>query len=1145
MNASADERWEVGAVIGDNRHYYALAGKLGEGGNATVWLANETFADGSVRQVAIKALRPEVTGNAKRAHDFKKEIGLTARLRHDHIIQIYTSGYYAGQLYVVMDHISGGNLRKRIGNDRKKRIPGRVHTLEQALVWLDQAALALDYAHRQGLIHRDVKPENMLLGIVERDERLYLGDFGLAIGPTEDEVQPSEGVPAGSGRYMAPEQWQGLKPFTPQVDIYALGILAYELLTGHRPFQYAEDNDQDLKKAHCEDELASDALIPNEVLRILRRAAAKDPAERYDTAGQFVQALREWRLDPENFERCVADYLSDLRKRCLEEAFERLFVNPIGDSVQNRVPQSAAAAFTAFVLGYEDPLLKYSTEIHADHVALGESPQRVEDVRAHLLALDKAVLVGEPGSGKTWMMMRLALDYARRWQPDHGRHSCALIPVTVPLNRFRGEDADGAPQDFAEFVRSQLGMLQPYHDQLQRQGQLVVLCDALNEMPREGIALNSKEKTRSLLPEMKSYLRETAHFVVSCRSRDYEEVLADLGEDGRALEQVVLRGLEPPAIYEFVIKRLGDQDGRALWAEMGGSEGLLVFWEQVNEHGEPERFWDSRSGVPWYTTGEADAAWRKMIQDGRRLMALSRNPFTAHLLCDAYTEEGGSLPASRDGLFRSFVSRMLLREQTACEKRGEAFPGSKRIEQALVALARTMQASKKTTIDWTEALSAMRRIPDSKELLLVAENAGLLSITGAAVRFPHHLFQEYFAVQILLEAMGDDPDHPNFGAVSNFLEESTWWKAGVWRDTLVILGEFLDGPHGANQVARWLAGHSPEVALQVILSHGAGLTLNEVEPETREALIAGANKRLVEPDPRGRSAAFRVLGLLRADNRREIMLPSHWPEQDTDYWVKVPAGPFLIGDDRLEMLLPYTYWMGRYPVTYAQYEAFVSDCSEHPEGGYAVERYWTEAGLKWRGDRRQPTAFWNDLHRHISNHPVVGVTWYEAVAFCRWLTEKLQTVSQSVSVISWEARLPNEAEWEKAARGSDGREYPWGDRYISGMANINETWGDSGPYYLRCTSAVGMYRQAKSPYGLQDTSGNVWEWCATKWEWKHEDGPDAMDNNLEGNEARALRGGSWAYNSTYGARLAYRNKDNPGRRETDCGFRVCCVMRDP
>lgn len=351
------------------------------------------------------------------------------------------------------------------------------------------------------------------------------------------------------------------------------------------------------------------------------------------------------------------------------------------------------------------------------------------------------------------MMMRLALDYARRWQPDHKRHSHALIPVTVPLNRFRGKDASGAPQDFTEFVRSQLGILRPYHDQLRRQGKLVVLCDALNEMPREGPALDGKGKKRNLLPEVKAYLRATAHFVVSCRARDYGEILADLGKDGKALEQVILRGLEPPAIYEFVVKRLGEQVGKTLWAEMGGSEDLLAFWKQVSEHGEPERFWSGRSGVPWYTTGEADAAWRKMNQDGRRLMVLSRNPFTAHLLCVAYAEGGGSLPASRAGLFRSFVNRMLLREQTACEQRGEVFPGSKRVEQILVALAHTLQAAKKTTIEWAEALSAVR-IPNLEELLLVASNAGLLSTIGTTLQFSHHLFQEYFAVHILLEALG-------------------------------------------------------------------------------------------------------------------------------------------------------------------------------------------------------------------------------------------------------------------------------------------------------------------------------------------------------------------------------------------------------
>ena len=127
-----------------------------------------------------------------------------------------------------------------------------------------------------------------------------------------------------------------------------------------------------------------------------------------------------------------------------------------------------------------------------------------------------------------------------------------------------------------------------------------------------------------------------------------------------------------------------------------------------------------------------------------------------------------------------------------------------------------------------------------------------------------------------------------------------------------------------------------------------------------------------------------------------------------------------------------------------------------------------------------------------ANHPRERVSWYDAVAFCRWLSDKLGT----------EVSLPSEQQWEKVARGWDGRVYPWGNEYIPGYANINETVGNSGPNNLQMTSAVGMYPQgaSPSPYHVMDMSGNVWEWCQNEY-----DKPSHIQ--LAGNETRVLRGG--------------------------------------
>src|SRR5262249_28359125 len=147
-------------------------------------------------------------------------------------------------------------------------------------------------------------------------------------------------------------------------------------------------------------------------------------------------------------------------------------------------------------------------------------------------------------------------------------------------------------------------------------------------------------------------------------------------------------------------------------------------------------------------------------------------------------------------------------------------------------------------------------------------------------------------------------------------------------------------------------------------------------------------------------------------------------------------GPFTYGLTKVE--IP-AFYMARYPVTNAHYQSFIDD------GGYEHDAWWT-----WLNRRRQP-------HRPGWSHPThprENVSWFEAMAFCRWLEARLRSdgaISQEDSV-----HLPSEQQWEKAARGADGREYPWGDHYESGRANIYETFDKPGPYYLRQTSAVGI-----------------------------------------------------------------------------------------
>ena len=220
-------------------------------------------------------------------------------------------------------------------------------------------------------------------------------------------------------------------------------------------------------------------------------------------------------------------------------------------------------------------------------------------------------------------------------------------------------------------------------------------------------------------------------------------------------------------------------------------------------------------------------------------------------------------------------------------------------------------------------------------------------------------------------------------------------------------------------------------------------------------------------------------------------------------WVKIPAGDFIY-QDGASRSLP-TFYMARDPITNIRYQAFID------AGAYDDERWWQ--GLV----HTQPEeSRWPEPER-----PCTSVNWYEAVAFSRWLSEQL----------GYAVRLPTEEEWERAARGRDGRAFPWGDDYKTGCANINETLENTGACNLEQTTPVGAYPRGASSEGVLDLAGNVGDWCLNKYEH-----PEVIEADTSG-DPRVLRGGSW-YGNPDAVRSAERNWNDPGERVDNVGFRL-------
>jgi formylglycine-generating enzyme required for sulfatase activity len=233
-------------------------------------------------------------------------------------------------------------------------------------------------------------------------------------------------------------------------------------------------------------------------------------------------------------------------------------------------------------------------------------------------------------------------------------------------------------------------------------------------------------------------------------------------------------------------------------------------------------------------------------------------------------------------------------------------------------------------------------------------------------------------------------------------------------------------------------------------------------------------------------------------------------------WCKIPAGKVTLGkglDFRAHSVdksfdIP-EFLMAKYPVTNAQFNLFIS------QGGYENQQWWTEAGWheKEQGRWKLP-QFWRDSELNDDEQPVVGVSWYEALAFCLWLSE---ATGETIM-------LPTEQQWQRAAQGDDGRIYPWGNDIASKKANTKES-------QIGKTTVVTAYPNGASPYGVLDMVGNVWEKCLTDY--------DTGDTVKDGTSFRTIRGGAHNY-PIANTGVAVRTHTYPVYRNNSSGFRITC-----
>lgn len=258
---------------------YQLQQSLGSGGMAVIFKAHDLMLE---RTVAIKILREDFSNDASFRERFKQEAKAAANLSHPNIVTIHDFGLDNGRLFIVMEYVPGTDLKtllKQFGR----------FSVDETIRLITQACAGVGYAHRAGLIHCDIKPQNLL---VTPDQRLKVADFGIARAMASIHEDEHNDVVWGSPQYFSPEQAAGAAP-SPASDVYSLGIIMYEMLTGQLPFN--ADDASELARYHREVAPVSprnlNPAIPEPLEQIILKVLAKEPSNRYRTADQFGRVL--------------------------------------------------------------------------------------------------------------------------------------------------------------------------------------------------------------------------------------------------------------------------------------------------------------------------------------------------------------------------------------------------------------------------------------------------------------------------------------------------------------------------------------------------------------------------------------------------------------------------------------------------------------------------------------------------------------------------------------------------------------------------------------------------------------------------------------------------------------------------------------
>lgn len=748
-----------------------------------------------------------------------------------------------------------------------------------------------------------------------------------------------------------------------------------------------------------------------------------------------------------------------------------------------------------------------------------------EGGKSLLQTCKRLLLLGEPGTGKSTFLRHMVLKIARSLLSSDRKLAESYIsesePVQLPiffqLKRVRRDNVHrGVLRLIYEEIHNlvtQSGTFDFLKESL-TQGGVIFLLDGLDEIPDMSLRAATMEEIGRL---MNTYDR--CRFLVTCRTPTWEKTPGDFGAE---IETRELAGFDDKAIESFC-KKWGQAIARI--RSISPTEGAIV----------GEELWDE-------------------IRLNPQINALAKNPLLLTTIAIIrYTR--GTVQLNLSELCREIID-LLLKYRESTKGYSSEFPDIEENRKHLQQLALQMHRDNQREIEYIEAERFLgKSMHDSNKFIdFIVERTGILlrseTESGNMLCFSQQTIQEYLAARELAD-MGSTK---TWRILKTALLDP-WWKEVI----RLLIGTLPQ--NDANKLVR------------IIFSEGVKLKDNS---KVYGSLLALAMSLLIEipqikRDNRLRSnfidaamVAISKIGteklpLFNIATRAEIGRwlgylgdPRLAPEKWNTNFITIPSGEFWMGsDDGLENERTHhkvyleEFEILKFPVTNQDYAEFVK------QGGYQMPEFWEgESSQGWLWQKKNNIGIpgkWKEPKWNAPNLPVIEVSYYEANAFCSWLTKYKND--------GYIYKLPTEAQWERAARGTgSGRIYPWGNDVLQSNEAAQANWGGydkRNPGALQGTSPVGIFPHGATPDGLYDIIGNVWERCA---DWYHsqaytfhgdyepfckepEDIEDIRKRFRDG-YTHVVRGGSWRGRIWINLRASIRSYTHPEGRNPNLGFRV-------